>query len=126
MPSSDPDPSNRRDHVATGRQYEQYAAEFYENHGFQILERNYRAGSREIDLIVRRENLIVFVEVKASRTKRFGHPAEWVDSRKRTHLIAAARQYRSTHDTSGCDLRFDLVAFSEGNLEHYPNAFGTE
>lgn len=112
--------SNR---VAAGRQFERRAADFFEQQGFEILERNWHAGKREIDLIVRRDNLIVFVEVKAARTNRFGHPAEWVDERKVTHLIKAAQQYLVQHEISGCDLRFDVVTFSGGQLEHYPGAF---
>lgn len=126
MPSSDSDPPERRSHVATGRRYERRAAEFYQKQGFTILERNWRDASREIDLIARRDNLIVFVEVKAARSKSFGHPAEWVDQRKQERLIAAACRYLSEHDTTDCDLRFDLVAFFGGNLEHFPDAFRVE
>jgi len=109
--------------VARGRRFEELAAQFYQEHKFRICERNWRAGAREIDLIVRRDNLLVFVEVKSSQTPAFGHPAQWVDARKVAHLTAAARQYLVDKEITGCDLRFDLVTFSNGKMEFYPDAF---
>ncbi len=123
MPSSKPGPPRRGNRVAAGRRYERLAAAFFTRNGFTILARNYRDASREIDLIARKDKLIVFIEVKASRTDAYGHPAERVDTRKQNHLATAARRYLAEHDIDGCDLRFDLVTFVNGELEHYPNAF---
>jgi len=113
----------RRSSTETGRRYERLAADFYRSKGFEVLQQNYRDGSREIDLIVRMGDLVVFVEVKAARSGSFGHPAERIDQRKIRHLTRAAQRYVENEGVSGCDLRFDLVAFSDGRLEHYPNAF---
>ena len=123
MPSSKPGSPRRGNRVAAGRRYERLAAEFYTRNGFTILARNYRDASREIDLVARNGNLIVFVEVKASRSDSYGHPAERVDKRKQAHLAAAARRYLADNAIDGCDLRFDLITFVNGELEHYPNAF---
>ena len=112
--------------MAVGRRYEQLAADFFIAGGFTILERNYRAGSCEIDLVVRRNRLVVFVEVKAARDEAYGHPAERVDERKQGHLVEAARWYMAEHDITGCDVRFDCVTFVRGRIEHYPNAFLAE
>ena len=113
----------RRHQGAIGREHEQLAAEFLTGLGFVVLERNWRAGHKEIDLIVRRDELIVFVEVKADLTGKFGHPAGWVDAAKIRHLTDAARRWLIEKEIDGCDVRFDLVTFSEGRLEHFPNAF---
>jgi putative endonuclease len=123
MPSSNDKPPKSRSSVARGRAFEDRAAEFYRQQGFEIIQQNYQAGHKEIDLIVRRENLIVFVEVKSSRSRAFGHPAEWVDDRKRQNLTEAARQYVSEQAITNTDLRFDVVTFVDGKLEHYPDAF---
>jgi len=126
MPSSNDQPAHRRSRVARGRAFEDRAAEFYRQQGFEIIQQNYQAGHKEIDLIARREDLIVFVEVKSSRSRGFGHPAEWVDDRKRHNLTEAARQYVSEQAITNTDMRFDVVTFVDGKLEHYPDAFAAE
>lgn len=126
MPSSRPKPAHPSAKTLSGKRYELLAAEFFEANGFDILDRNWRAGRKEIDLIARRENLIVFIEVKSSGTEKFGHPAERVDSRKVKNLSEAAAQYLEQKQIAGCDLRFDVVTFMGGTLEHFPNAFQVE
>jgi len=54
---------------------------------------------------------------------KFGHPVEKVDRRKIINLTKAARQFVIERDISGCDLRFDIVTFVNGELEHFPGAF---
>jgi putative endonuclease len=126
MPSSDSERPARKSTVSRGRQYEQQAAQFYESKGFEIVEHNWQAGHKEIDLIVRKDDLLVFVEVKYSSSQRFGHPAERVDKRKIGHLTDAANRYIVEHDIADCDLRFDVVTFTAGRLEHFPDAFQAE
>lgn len=109
-----------------GREGEDAAAKFYQNLGFIIIERNFRAGRFEIDLIVRNENLIVFVEVKTASGPTFGHPAERVDLRKQRRIVAVAQQYLIAKNLSAVDLRMDVVTFVGDKLEHYPNAFSTD
>ncbi len=118
-----PQPGNR---VARGRRFEGLAADFYQHNGFEILERNWRDRSREIDLIARRDDLVVFVEVKSSRSMSYGHPAERMDRRKIDRIVRAARRWLAEHDIEGCDIRFDLVTFVGGKMEHYPAAFTAE
>ncbi len=113
-------PRKRRD---IGRRYEELAADFFRQHGFEILEQNWQASHKEIDLIVRKGHLIAFVEVKSSTTPNFGHPAEWVDKRKIANLSEAAQRYLVENEIADCDVRFDVVTFTGGRLEHYPNAF---
>ena len=122
MRSSEPGP-RRRSTVSAGRLYEDRAIEYYERQGYEVVARNYRTGPHEIDLIVAKPDLLVFVEVKAARSDKFGHPAERVDSRKVAHLSVAARHYLHDHALEGCDVRFDVITFVGDHLEHYPNAF---
>ena len=105
------------------RSYEKLAGRFYEEQGFEILARNWRAGRLEIDLIVQRDNLIVFVEVKSASSKLFGHPAERVDEKKTVNLTRAAQQFIEQKKVDNCDLRFDVVTFVNGQIEHFPGAF---
>ncbi len=109
--------------VASGRSYEKLAAQFFIQNGYEILERNWQAGQKEIDLIVRKGNEIAFVEVKSVASTKFGHPAQRVDKRKISNLTEAARRYQIEKEIDGCDLRFDVVTFIDGQLEYFPNAF---
>jgi len=126
MPSSKSNSSNRDNRVKRGRRFEELAGQFYKDNGFEILDRNWQASHKEIDLIVRKDDIIVFVEVKSASTNKFGHPVEWVDKKKIHNLIVCAQQYVIDKDLKDVDLRFDVVTFSGGQLEHFPDAFTAE
>lgn len=115
--------SSRKRNIAKGRQYEKLALEYLLDKGYNLIEKNWRAGHKEIDLIMRQGNTVVFVEVKGGLSKDFGHPSERVDKNKIKNLIEAAEQYIISRELTGCDFRFDLITFFEGRLEHYPDAF---
>lgn len=109
--------------VAIGRSYEKVAARFFTENGYTICDQNWQAGNREIDIIVRKGDLVAFVEVKSSANLKFGHPAERVDKRKIANLTKAAQQYLIEKEITDCDIRFDVITFLNGQIEHYPNAF---
>ncbi len=121
MPSSNGRSDKRK--VNQGRRFEELAARFFVGKGFEVIERNWRSGHKEIDLIVRRDGLIVFVEVKSTYSEKFGHPVERIDAKKIHNLSAAARQYLIVNEIEKTDLRFDVVTFNRGELEHFPDAF---
>jgi putative endonuclease len=123
MPSSNNETGTEKKTIATGRRYEEKAAAFFVQQGYDILERNWRAGRKEIDLIVKQGRVVAFVEVKAARTAKFGHPVEKVNEKKQRHLTQAARRYLSEREIPDTDFRFDVVTFVGGKLEHYPGAF---
>jgi putative endonuclease len=110
-----------------GRKSEALAEEYLKRKGFRILKRNYRYGHKEIDLIGKVGNTIVFVEVKGGRSKDFGAPQERVNQRKQKNLIEAASDFIQKNDVSGCDFRFDVLAISyekgKETVEHIENAF---
>ena len=58
---------------------EQLAADYLEARGFRVRSRNYRYGKSEIDLIVQRDDWLIFVEVKARSSVEYGHPEDFVD-----------------------------------------------
>ena len=126
MPSSKDSSGDRDSRRKTGAAFEKLAARFFTDQGFEILEQNWQAGHREIDLIARKENTVVFVEVKSAANKAYGHPIERVDKTKVRRLSSAAQQYLLEKNIQGVDLRFDVVTFIGGNLEHYPSAFEFE
>ena len=98
-----------------------------EKNGFEILERNYRFGHKEIDIIGKDKNTIVFIEVKTGRSKKFGAPQERVNLKKQKNMIEVAQAYIQKNDFRDFDFRFDVVAisFEKGNrdIEHIRNAF---
>ena len=123
MPSSKKESGSTKKTVAIGRRYEEQAARFLVHQGYEILERNWRAGRKEIDLIVSKGNVVAFVEVKGASSRQYGHPSEKVNKQKQAHLTEAAQQYIDQKKLTEVDLRFDVVTFTGGELEHYPAAF---
>jgi putative endonuclease len=77
-----------------------------------VLERNYRAGRKEVDLVVRRGSVVAFVEVKSRRGHQYGHPLEAITWKKRREIAEVARAWRSSNPHVGNILRFDAVAVS--------------
>ncbi len=118
-----------------GRYGESIAAEFYEANGYSILEKNYRSGHNEIDIIAKKSNHIVFAEVK-TRTKslsleKFGSAKSAVDRYKQKHLLDAALEYmHDTKSAAGLRPRMDVVEIyltRDGRflkLNYIRNAFG--
>jgi putative endonuclease len=109
-----------------GDSYEKSAAQYLVDRGYEIIARNWTAEHKEIDLIAVRNKTLVFVEVKGGRSKKFGHPSERVDRKKRENLIRAAEQFIVERELEGYDFRFDLITIYRGHLEHYPDAFQRE
>ena len=114
---------NKKDNILTGKKFEKLAAKYFEQQDYKILEQNWRSGHKEIDLIIQKDNLLVFVEVKSAYTNKYGHPSERVDKKKISNITNCAQDYLIVNKIENYDLRFDVVTFTNGQLEHYPNAF---
>lgn len=89
---------------------EDEACRFLRKKGFKILDRNYRAGSCEIDVVARDGKLILFVEVKTRSSRDFASPWENVGYRKQKNLKSAAKIYIQDHSSSGFTYRFDVIS----------------
>ncbi|HJV44107.1 MAG TPA: YraN family protein [Bacillota bacterium] len=99
--------------VQLGKYGESLAYEYLRDRGYQLKEKNVRMLRTEIDLIVQKGQLLVFVEVKTRRIERFGIGTESVDERKQRKLIQAANLYLSRMKGSGIvNIRFDVIAIS--------------
>ena len=96
----------------TGRLGEALAAKYLEAQGFEILHRNLRIEHLETDIICENEDRVVFAEVKTRRLTgaktRYGSARDAVDSKKREHLLAFAREYLREHPTEKRP-RIDLI-----------------
>jgi putative endonuclease len=108
----------------TGQRGERLAANFLESKGFEIVERNFRCGRAEIDLIARRERWLLFVEVKTRSSTAYGNPEEFVDGGKMSRLYFAAEQYIYKTNWQG-HVRFDIVSVKLGRetvITHFEDA----
>jgi putative endonuclease len=108
-----------------GGDAEARAAAFLEGRGLKIIERNYRCKFGEIDIVARSGTTVVFVEVRARTSERFGGAAESITAAKRKRLLAAARHYLARQGAH-CACRFDVVLLSgaAARIEWIANAFG--
>ena len=101
-----------------GHRGEVLAAKQMEKMGYEILERNFHALKGEIDIIAKKDNVIVFTEVKYRKNEKMGTPAEAVNHWKQQHIIRAAKAYiaQKCLMEMGYDFRFDVaeVLTSEG------------
>ena len=108
---------------ALGADGEARAAAWYEANGYTVVARNWRCRDGELDLVVRRGRELVFVEVKARTTDRFGIPAEAVTPAKQRRLRGLAARYLRDTGTHAGNLRFDVVAILAGDLQVIEAAF---
>ena len=92
------------------RRGEDAAAEVYRGSGLEVIERNYRCPSGEIDLVLRDGSTIVFCEVKARSSDRFGSPMQAVDARKQARLRRLAAAWLSERRPGRVNVRFDVVS----------------
>ena len=124
-PRSDP-PSSAgpdRSRLARGRWGEDLAARHYRQLGGEILDRNWRCVHGELDLVVRVGSTIVFSEVKARRTDRYGPAAAAVGPAKQHRIRRLAADWLAEHPISRTGIRFDVVAITGTRLELYDDAF---
>lgn len=101
-----------------GKASEIIAADFLKEKGYKILETNYKNKIGEIDVIALDGDYIVFVEVKARISQKFGHPFEAIDERKQQKIKMVASLYLTTKRKTNAKCRFDAVAIlGQNNYE---------
>ena len=95
----------------TGSRGEDEAVEYLKKRGYTITERNFRTKGGEVDIIARVKDTLVFVEVKARSSARYGFPEDAVGPAKRHRIARAARRYLLLHPVSqNTYIRFDIIA----------------
>lgn len=119
--------SPNHNHVL-GFRGERIAEKFLERKGWRVIQRRFRDGHRDVDLIAERNGTVAFVEVKARTGQQFGTPVEAVDWRKKRELVRSARSWIGRHGRFGESYRFDVIGvlISEDHVfvRHVENAFG--
>jgi len=109
---------------AAGRAAERRAYWFYRLRGYRVLDKNVWIGGNELDLVLRRGRRLVFCEVKAKGSERYGDPFEMVGPEKQRRLRRAAETWLAAHpELAELEVSFDVVAFRANRLERLANAF---
>jgi putative endonuclease len=113
--------------VALGKTGEDLACRELERRGYAIVARRYRRRRGELDIVARHGSTIVFVEVKAKRSRAFGHAVDAVDGRKRRRIVELALDYLARYRLTDVPCRFDVVSidFRDGCpvIDVFENAF---
>ena len=99
---------------AVGRYGERVAAAFLVERGWQVLDRNWRGPSGELDIVALDGDELVVVEVKTRTGDRFGHPAEAVTATKLARLRRLTGQWLASHDVRPRGVRIDVLAVHAG------------
>ena len=108
-----------------GRWGEDAAAAFMASLGCEVVARNVRTPYGEIDIVARRGDVTIFVEVKARTSASFGLPEEAVNARKMAHMLAAAEHYAAENGIDHWQIDVISVEGRPGSqplLTHFENA----
>ena len=112
-----------------GNYGETVAADFLINNGYNILDMNYRNRYGEIDIVYKKNNIIIFCEVKSRYTNSFGNPIESVTYYKQKQIIKLSQTYLLYKKYHNYNIRYDIieVIFNNKNasfkLNHIKDAF---
>ena len=110
-------------HNELGKWGEDLAADYLQRKGYTVIERDWKSGRHDIDIVAAdEERTLVFVEVKTRRNSLYGAPEEAVDYRKRQSLLSAINHYIKSHHFNG-GVRFDIISIigtpgSEPEIDH--------
>lgn len=115
-----------KNHIELGKAGEEIAVAFLKGKGYRIIERNWRFGREEIDIIARDGDFIVIVEVKTRTSNTLAEPESAVDKGKQRILVRAANAYVNFKRLQG-EVRFDIISIlirPEGeHVRHLADAF---
>jgi putative endonuclease len=118
--------SKMAEHYELGKKGEELAIDYLIKQGYKIVERNWRFQKAEIDIIARKEETLISVEVKTRSTNDFGNPQDFVNPKKIKLMVLAMNEYVLKKDLN-VEVRFDIVAITKNkvsfNIEHLEDAF---
>ncbi|MCL5438970.1 MAG: YraN family protein [Patescibacteria group bacterium] len=109
---------------------EDLAAKHLIKNGYKIVERNFRKGYGELDIIAIDKNVLVFIEVKTRKSMNFGGPFEAITPYKLRTLVKTAEYYKWSHKNLPDQMRIDAIGItldaggSIMELEHIKNISG--
>lgn len=108
-----------------GKSGEDIACEFLKKNGYEIIERNFHySRMAEIDIIAKKKDTLVFVEVKTRSNENYGHPFEAVSHKKLEHIFKASQAYMQITDEEYKKFRIDIISVlgvENPKIEHLEN-----
>lgn len=114
-------------HIRLGKAGEDAASSYLETNNYTILERNWRYGKLELDIICLKNGSLVFVEVKTRQNNSYGGPEGAITYKKKQRLLKCAMRWINLNSAWQYPARFDVICFTfcgnKTHLEHYRNAF---
>ena len=93
-----------------GDKGEKLARDFIKKKGYRIIETNFRCREGEIDIVARKKDYLVFIEVRTKTSIDYGSPEESITSAKKEKLVASALSYIDAHKKLPDFWRIDFVA----------------
>lgn len=112
-----------------GNLYEDIAADYLKDNGFEILERNYKCKIGEIDIIALKDNIIRFIEIKYRKNSDYGYPIQAISKKKQIKIMKTAQWFiaeRKISEDFGCS--FDVISIQgsggPNNIQYYFNCYG--
>jgi putative endonuclease len=114
------------DKAALGTRGEELAAGYLRQKGYTVIDRNWKSGRTEIDIIAENNEYIVFIEVKTRSADYQVHPADAVNVPKQRTIIFAASNYIKNRRIDK-EARFDIITVifgrSDWEIDHIENAY---
>lgn len=114
--------TQKPDRRVVGAYGEDLVASYLQNQGFTLLERNYKKFYGEIDLIAKKDDTIIFVEVK-TRKKAYFELSQLITYSKQQKIIKTAESYIVSNQLKDTIFRFDVALLVGTELHYIPNAF---
>ena len=115
-----------KDASEKGRLGEEVALSYFQGKGYRLITKNFRTKGGEVDLILEKDALLLFVEVKLRSRSYPGAGLEAVTVKKQRRILKAAGEYLLSTNQFARPLRFDVAEITGEGVTHVENAFSGE
>lgn len=108
-----------------GAKGERLALRYLRRAGYKLIEKNFCVGHKEIDLIMRRGDILAFIEVKTRTANGYALPQASVGKEKQRNIIQASKYYIMSHNINDLIFRYDIVEviLCSKTVNHIENAY---
>lgn len=104
-----------------GKKYEEEATRFLIKNGYEVLETNFYSKFGEIDIIAKKDNLLVIIEVKYRNNNLYGEGIESINHTKLKRILKTTKQYIYDNNIENMDIRFDCICFFKNTISWFTN-----
>ena len=112
-------------HNDLGNRGEELAVNYLLQNDYEILRRNYRYLKAEVDIIAKKEDVIIAIEVKTRTSNYFGNPKDFIN-KKKIQLLTSAMDFYMQKSNLEYEVRFDIISIvgsTSFKIEHIEDAF---